>query len=96
MITGGGESVEIKVHADPPHQHLLVTAEEKFWRCVQTGRAQSCSRSTRLGRGSRRSNSGRISDRVEIELEAGKSTREDPLYRLWPLSDHAPCPLLRL
>jgi hypothetical protein len=29
--------VEITVHADPLYQHLLLTAERKFWRCVQTG-----------------------------------------------------------
>ena len=37
VITGGGQWVEISVHADPLYQHLLLTAERKFWRCVQTG-----------------------------------------------------------
>ena len=37
IITGGGKWVEIEVHADPLYQHLLLTAEKKFWRCVQTG-----------------------------------------------------------
>jgi predicted phage-related endonuclease len=37
IITGGGKWVEIKVHGDPLYQHLLLTAERKFWRCVQTG-----------------------------------------------------------
>jgi predicted phage-related endonuclease len=37
IITGGGKWVEMTVHADPLYQHLLVTAEKKFWRCVQTG-----------------------------------------------------------
>ena len=37
IITGGGKWVEIKVHADPIHQHLIMTAERKFWRCVETG-----------------------------------------------------------
>jgi predicted phage-related endonuclease len=37
IITGGGKWVEIAVQADPLYQHLLVTAERKFWRCVQTG-----------------------------------------------------------
>lgn len=37
IITGGGKWVEIKIHADPLYQHLLLTAEKKFWRCVQTG-----------------------------------------------------------
>jgi predicted phage-related endonuclease len=37
VITGGGKWVEIKVHADPLHQHLIMTAERKFWRCVESG-----------------------------------------------------------
>jgi hypothetical protein len=37
IITGGGKWVEITVHADPLYQHLLLTAEKKFWRCVETG-----------------------------------------------------------
>src|ERR1700730_16109601 len=37
IITGGGKWVEITVHADALYQHLLLTAEKKFWRCVQTG-----------------------------------------------------------
>jgi predicted phage-related endonuclease len=32
IITGGGRWVEIKTHADPLYQHLIVTAERKFWR----------------------------------------------------------------
>ena len=34
VITGGGKWVEIKTHADPLYQHLIVTVERKFWRCV--------------------------------------------------------------
>jgi len=37
VITGGGKWVEIKTHADPLYQHLIVTAERKFWRCVEIG-----------------------------------------------------------
>jgi predicted phage-related endonuclease len=37
VITGGGKWVEIKTHADPLYQHLLITAERKFWRCVESG-----------------------------------------------------------
>lgn len=37
IITGDGKWVEVKIHADPLYQHLLLTAEKKFWRCVQTG-----------------------------------------------------------
>nr|WP_249157515.1 YqaJ viral recombinase family protein [Bradyrhizobium diazoefficiens] len=37
IITGGGQWIEIKIHSDPLYQHLLLTAEKKFWRCVQSG-----------------------------------------------------------
>ena len=37
VITGGGKWVEITTHADPLYQHLIVTAERKFWRCVENG-----------------------------------------------------------
>lgn len=37
VITGGGKWVEIKLPADPLYQHLLLTAEKKFWRCVENG-----------------------------------------------------------
>jgi predicted phage-related endonuclease len=38
VITGGGKWVEIATHADPLYQHLIVTAERKFWRCVESGK----------------------------------------------------------
>jgi putative phage-type endonuclease len=37
IITGGGKWVEISIAADPLYQHLLLTAETKFWRCVSFG-----------------------------------------------------------
>jgi predicted phage-related endonuclease len=37
IITGGGKWVEINISADPLYQHLFLTAEKKFWRCVQSG-----------------------------------------------------------
>jgi predicted phage-related endonuclease len=37
VITGGGKWVEIKTHADPLYQHLIIIAERKFWRCVESG-----------------------------------------------------------
>src|SRR3954470_19029804 len=37
IITGGGKWVEMTVPADSLYQHLLITAERKFWRCVETG-----------------------------------------------------------
>ena len=37
IITGGAKWLEIKISADPLYQHLLLTAEKKFWRCVESG-----------------------------------------------------------
>src|SRR6202023_120468 len=37
IITGGGKWVEMTIPADPLYQHLLLTAERKFWRSVQNG-----------------------------------------------------------
>ena len=37
IITGGGKWVEIKIPADSLYQHLLLTAEKKFLRCVESG-----------------------------------------------------------
>ena len=41
IITGGGKWVEIQIAADPLYQHLLLTAEKKFWRCVESGEPPS-------------------------------------------------------
>jgi putative phage-type endonuclease len=37
IITGGGKWVEITLPIDPLYLSLLVSAEKKFWRCVQSG-----------------------------------------------------------
>ncbi len=37
VITGGGKWVKITLSADPLYQHLLLTAERKFWRCIENG-----------------------------------------------------------
>jgi len=37
IITGGGKWVEMTIPADSLYQHFLVTAEQRFWRCVQSG-----------------------------------------------------------
>jgi predicted phage-related endonuclease len=37
IITGGGKWVEMTIPADRLYQHLLLMAEKKFWRCVETG-----------------------------------------------------------
>lgn len=38
IITGGGKWVEIAVPLDPLYLSVLVSAEKKFWRCVQSGK----------------------------------------------------------
>jgi predicted phage-related endonuclease len=37
IITGGGKWVEITIPMDPLYLAVLVAAERKFWRCVQSG-----------------------------------------------------------
>src|ERR1700687_3448552 len=37
VITGGGKWIEMTIPADALYQHFMITAEKRFWRCVQTG-----------------------------------------------------------
>ena len=37
IITGGGKWVEITIPMDPLYLSVLVSAEKKFWRCVESG-----------------------------------------------------------
>src|SRR5262245_45687903 len=37
IITGGGKWVEVTIPMDPLYLSVLVAAEKKFWRCVQSG-----------------------------------------------------------
>jgi putative phage-type endonuclease len=37
IITGGGKWVEIAIPMDPLYLSVLVSAEKKFWRCIQSG-----------------------------------------------------------
>ena len=37
IITGGGKWVEITIPMNPLYLSVLVSAEKKFWRCVQSG-----------------------------------------------------------
>jgi predicted phage-related endonuclease len=37
IITGGGKWVEISIPMDPLYLSILIAAEKKFWRCVQSG-----------------------------------------------------------
>jgi predicted phage-related endonuclease len=41
IVTGGGKWVEMTIPADSLYQHLLLTAEKRFWRCVQSGERPS-------------------------------------------------------
>ena len=54
IITGGGKWVEITVPMDPLYLSILVSAEKKFWRCVQSGEtAAPDQRPSRRARASR-------------------------------------------
>ena len=37
LLPAAANGFEIKLAADPLYQHLLLTAEKKFWRCVESG-----------------------------------------------------------
>jgi len=37
IITGGGKWVEVSIPMDPLYLSILISAEKKFWRCVQSG-----------------------------------------------------------
>jgi predicted phage-related endonuclease len=37
IITGGGKWIEVSVPLDPLYLTILVSAEKKFWRCMQSG-----------------------------------------------------------
>jgi predicted phage-related endonuclease len=37
IITGGGKWVELTIPLDPLYLTVLVSAEKKFWRCIQSG-----------------------------------------------------------
>jgi predicted phage-related endonuclease len=54
IITGGGKWVEMTVPADALYQHFLVTAERRFWRCVQTGETPAPMASSLRGPASKR------------------------------------------
>ena len=57
VITGGGKWVGIEVPADPLYQHLIVTAERKFWGCVESGEPPTLFASSHRSRALRRSGS---------------------------------------
>ena len=70
VITGGGKWVEIKTHADPLYQHLIVTAERKFWRCVESGELPTLIR----GRAAKATHRGRPHCRYEQPPMSGRSS----------------------
>ena len=41
LLLPAAKWVGIEVPADPLYQHLIVTAERKFWRCVESGEPPS-------------------------------------------------------
>ena len=65
IITGGGKWIEMTIPADALYQHFLVTAERRFWRCVQTGETPS-PYGDRTAAASGRSGPDRRHERVEL------------------------------
>ena len=57
IITGGGKWVEITIPMDPLYLAVLVAAEKKFWRCVQSGEVPTSSMPSRHDLASRQSES---------------------------------------
>ena len=64
IITGGGKSIEMAIPADPLYQHFLITAERRFWRCVETGETPRPTASSLRAQGRR--NSDRGHERVQF------------------------------
>ena len=65
IITGGGKWIEMTIPADALYQHFLVTAERRFWRCVQTGETPTPVR-RRAASAADRSGSHRRHERVQF------------------------------
>src|SRR5437764_1479968 len=53
IITGGGKWVEVTIPMDPLYLTVLVSAEKKFWRCVQSGEVADRNHPERPARGRR-------------------------------------------
>ena len=80
IITGGGKWVELTIHADPLYQHLLLTAERKFWRCVENGETPSSVR--HRGPSSKdRGGSGGRHERFEFLGGVCRDLLPDPIRR---------------
>src|SRR5262245_45313860 len=48
IITGGGKWVEVTIPMDPLYLSILVSAEKKFWRCVQSGEVPHLIKAVRI------------------------------------------------
>ena len=65
IITGGGKWVEITIPMDPLYLSVLVSAEKKFWRCVQSGETPA-PHQRRAAAAAHRGHSHRRHDRVQF------------------------------
>jgi predicted phage-related endonuclease len=75
IITGGGKWVEVTIPADALYQHFLITAERRFWRCVQTGETLW----HRAAAASRRSGSRGRHERLELVGPVRRPLLRNPL-----------------
>src|SRR5437667_6242469 len=64
IITGGGKWVEITIPMDPLYLSVLVSAEKKFWRCVQS--RNTASHQCRAAAAAHRGHPHRRYERVEF------------------------------
>ena len=65
IITGGGKWIEMTIPADALYQHFLITAERRFWRCVETGETPR-PYGVEAAAASRRSRSHRRHERIQF------------------------------
>ena len=89
IITGGGKWVEMTIPADPLYQHLLLTAEKRFWRCVETGEAASPVR-RRAATAQDRGGSDRRYERIERLGRVCRPVSGNPAGSVWIMSDQGP------
>ena len=81
VIIGGGKWVEIKIHADPLYQHLIVTAVRNFWRCVESGEPPAL---FAVEPPKPRIAAVRIVDMSSSNVQRSRVPRSSALRRLWP------------
>ena len=89
IITGGGKWIEMTIPADALYQHFLVTAERRFWRCVQTGETPQALWG-RTAAASGRSGSHGRHERARIRGRSSPASSAQPARRSSTMSGPSP------